>query len=291
MTSVLVLGGTGQVGHEVARALEWLGPIAAPTRRDADLTRPEVVRDLIRSVRPAVVVNAAAYTAVDAAESDRDACFGLNADLPEVLARECREHDALLVHFSSDYVYDGAKRTPYVETDAPNPLSVYGASKLAGDEAIRGIGGRHLIFRTSWVYAARGRNFARTMLRLAHEREEIAVVNDQIGAPTSARAIADGVSSVLRVGAVASGVYHMTAAGETTWFEFAAAILADDPRAADQRRGSLRPITTAEYPTAAARPAYSVLDNTKLASAFGVRLPSWRAQWSSVAAELRGAPL
>jgi dTDP-4-dehydrorhamnose reductase len=295
--TVLVLGGTGQIGHEIIRELAWLGHVAAPTRQDADLEDAGVVRDLVRRVKPTVVVNAAAYTAVDAAESNEAACARLNAELPEILAQECRRIGALLIHFSTDYVFDGTKQIPYVETDATNPLSVYGASKLAGEDAIVDAGGAHLIFRTSWVYAARGRNFALTMLRLAREREELRVVDDQVGAPTSALAIATGVSSVVRrlcdapdfraATEAATGLYHMSAAGSTTWLEFAKTILDDDPQRESQICRSLQPIATSEYPTPAVRPAYSVLDNAKLAEAFGVRLLSWREQWRSVAEELK----
>jgi dTDP-4-dehydrorhamnose reductase len=294
--TVLVLGGTGQIGHEMIRELAWLGQVAAPARHEADLENAGVVRDLIRRVKPSIVVNAAAYTAVDDAESNQAACTRLNAELPEILARECRRLGALLIHFSTDYVFDGTKRAPYVETDATNPLGVYGASKLAGEHAIADAGGAYLIFRTSWVYAARGRNFPLTMLRLSREREELRVVDGRVGAPTSAPAVAAGVSSVLRrlgdatdfriVTEAATGLYHMTAAGSTTWFEFAKTIL-DDERFRDRRMcRSILPIATAEYPTPAARPAYSVLDNTKLAEAFGVRLPSWREQWRLVAGEI-----
>lgn len=291
--AVLVLGGTGQIGYEVVRALAWVGPVAAPTRRDADLEQPDVVRALVRRVKPTVVVNAAGYTAVDAAESDVERCNRLNVALPELLAEECRRIGALLVHFSSDYVFDGAKRTPYVETDQANPLSVYGASKLAGENSVVGAGGTHLVFRTSWVYAARGRNFPLTILRLARERAELRVVNDQIGAPTSAPAIAAAVSDVLRAvhespdREVAAGAYHLSASGSTTWFEFAQTVLADDPHVGEQVCRSLVPIRTAELPTAARRPAYSVLDNTKLGERFGVRLAPWLDQWKAVAGQLR----
>jgi dTDP-4-dehydrorhamnose reductase len=295
--TVLVLGGTGQIGHEIIRELAWLGHVAAPTRQDADLDDGGVVRDLVWRVKPTVVVNAAAYTAVDDAESNEAACARLNAGLPEILAQECRRIGALLIHFSSDYVFDGTKQASYVETDATNPLSVYGASKLAGERAIVDAAGAHLIFRTSWVYAARGRNFPLTMLRLSHEREELRVVDDQVGAPTSAPAIAAGVSSVIRrlcdapdfraATEAATGLYHMSAAGSTTWFEFAKTILDDDPQRESQICRSLQPIATSEYPTRAVRPAYSLLDNAKLAEAFGVRLLSWREQWRSVAEELK----
>jgi dTDP-4-dehydrorhamnose reductase len=288
--AVLVLGGTGQIGHEIVRALAWVGPVAAPSRQDANLEEPDVVRELVRRVKPSVVANAAGYTAVDAAESDSAACNRLNVDLPRVLAEESRRIGALLVHFSSDYVFDGAKRTPYFEDDEPHPLSVYGASKLAGEIAVAEAAGAHLIFRTSWVYAARGRNFPLTILRLAREREELRVVSDQVGAPTSAPAIALAVSEVLRAvhssSEVASGVYHLSAGGSTTWFEFARTILASDPRPGEQVCRAIVPISTAEYPTAARRPAYSVLDDTRLEERFGVRLGSWRDQWQAVATEL-----
>jgi len=290
--AVLVLGGTGQIGHEAVRALAWVGPVAAPTRQDANLEQASVVRELVRRVKPTVIVNAAGYTAVDAAESNVDDCNRLNVELPRVLAEESRRLGALMVHFSSDYVFDGTKRTPYFESDEPNPLSVYGASKLAGEMAVAESAGTYLIFRTSWVYATRGRNFPLTILRLAREREELRIVSDQVGAPTSASAIAAAVSAVLRVvhpaHEVASGVYHLSADGATTWFEFARTIVADDPRPNEQVCRAVLPIATAEYPTAARRPAYSVLDNSKLAERFGVRLASWRDQWQETVVELSG---
>lgn len=295
--NVLVLGGSGQIGHEIVRELAWLGPVTAPARRDADLERPDVVRELVRHVKPDVVVNAAGYTAVDAAESDAEACRRLNAELPEILAECCKSTSALLVHFSSDYVFDGKKRTPYLETDDARPLSTYGASKLAGDRAVESSGAPHLIFRTSWVYASRGRNFVRTMLRLSRERDTLSIVNDQVGAPTSAPAIASAVSQVVRSLAAsdlrgaseeASGLYNLTASGSTTWYEFALAILAADRRRSEQIVREVRPIATSEYPTPARRPAYSVLDNTQLERRFGVRLGSWQDQWRAVAAQLSG---
>jgi dTDP-4-dehydrorhamnose reductase len=293
---VLVFGGTGQIGYEIVRRLAWLGPVTAPTRNDVNLENVGAVREVLRRTKPGLVVNAAAYTGVDAAESNVDACMRLNAHLPSLLADECARLGATLVHFSSDYVFDGTKTTPYTETDQPNPLSVYGVSKLAGDRAVEASHAPHLIFRTSWVYAARGRNFALTMLRLGRERDELLVVNDQIGSPTSAPAIAAGVSDVFRTLAGdatlreaaerASGVYNLTAAGSTTWFEFAKAVLAADPRRSEQRCRVIHPITTAEYRVAAKRPAYSLLDNTKLAERFGIRLASWADEWRSVARTL-----
>ena len=287
MKSILVLGGTGQIGYELTRVLAPTYRVAAPTRDELDVLSARAIDQKILMLRPSIVINAAGYTAVDAAERDGDACRALNVDAPRALAEASRKIGAWFVHFSTDYVFDGEKRTPYLETDEPRPLSVYGQSKLDGERAIEDVGGNYLIFRTSWVYAPRGKNFPLTMLRLAHERAELAVVNDQHGAPTSAGAIAFGVLQVLAK--PVSGVYHMTAAGETTWFEFARRILADDPQRAEQVCREIRPITTAEYPTTARRPAYSVLDDTKLFETFGVRLPAWEEQWSVVARRLSAA--
>lgn len=277
------------------RALDGFRVIA-PSRAELDLESIGDVREMVQRVRPALVVNTAAYTAVDAAESDVERCTRLNAELPGTLAASGRAVGACVVHFSTDYVFDGAKRTPYREDDATNPLSVYGRTKLHGEQAVIDAGGAYLVFRTSWVYAARGRNFALTMLRLAHDREDLRVVNDQIGAPTSARAIARAVADVLTVigrdgelrdgGEAVAGLYHLTAAGATTWFDFARRILADDPLRETQTCRSLTPIMTADYPTAAERPAYSVLDNTKLHDRFGLALPAWETQWQDVAREI-----
>lgn len=286
--TILVIGGTGQIGDELVRELAALGTVVAPSRTELELLSAASIREVIGRVRPAIVVNAAGYTAVDHAESEREICAALNADAPACVAAECRRLGAVLVHFSTDYVFDGTKRTPYVETDRPEPLNVYGQTKLAGEEAVAACGGAHLIFRTSWVYSPRGRNFPGAILRLARERDVLSVVNDQVGAPTSAAAIASGTHEVLRVlarerrdsVAGTSGVYHMTAAGSTTWYEFARTILADDPRRDEQVCRDILPITSAEYPTAAKRPAYSVLDNTKLLERFGVRLPTWKEQWT-----------
>ena len=240
----------------------------------------------MRAIQPAVVVNAAAYTNVDRAESEPELCAQVNADAPAVLADECRKLGAMFLHFSTDYVFDGTKRMPYAETDEPRPLGVYARTKRDGEAAIVAAGGAFMIVRTSWVYGLHGRNFPTTVLRLAREREELAVVDDQTGAPTSASAVSSGVGQVLRSLArgrdtraafeAAAGIYHMTAAGATTWYDFARRILADDPRSTEQICRAVRPISTAQYPTPAPRPAYSVLDNTKLAARFGVQLPSWR---------------
>jgi dTDP-4-dehydrorhamnose reductase len=285
---ILLLGASGQVGHELARELSSLARVSAPTSTELDLSSPDAIREVIRAHRPLLIVNAAAYTAVDAAETDVERCTVLNARAPGVIAEEADRNGAYLVHLSTDYVFDGTKNTPYVETDETNPLGVYGRTKRDGELAIVSSAKRYLIFRTSWVYAARGKNFALTMRRLARERDELAVVKDQIGAPTSAPAIATAICAVLRVlqknpelVTSVSGIYHMTAGGETTWYEFARRILADEPGV------RIRAITTAEFPAPAKRPAYSVLDNEKLFRQFGVRLPRWEDQWSAVAQELR----
>jgi len=256
-----------------------LGEVRAATRHEAELTDEAGLRALVREVRPRAIVNAAAYTAVDRAESEPALAQAVNAEAPRVLAEEAAALGALLVHYSTDYVFDGLKSAPYVESDPTGPLGVYGASKLAGEQAIAASGCRHLVFRTSWVYCARGRNFLLTMRKLLAERDEVRVVNDQRGAPTWARAIAQATAAVLsKVGPGfdlepdADGVYHMTAAGETTWYGFARAILAAMPGSPAVR---LTPIATVEYPTPARRPANSVLSNERLTREFGVRLPAW----------------
>jgi dTDP-4-dehydrorhamnose reductase len=289
---VLVTGAGGQVGAEVARELAGRAEVVARDRAALDIADPASIEAGVRAARPDVIVNCAAYTAVDRAETDREAAHAANAAGPGILAAEARRCGALLVHFSTDYVYDGAKRAPYVETDRVNPLSVYGATKLEGERAIAASGAAHVILRTSWVYGARGKNFLFTMLRLGRERPELRVVDDQRGAPTSSRALARVVREILDRGgdtdelsraevdevAAAGGIYHATAAGSTTWFGFAQAIFEEMQR---QRRldfaaPRLTPITTAEYPTPAKRPANSVMSNERLRAAFGVTLADWR---------------
>lgn len=278
-----MLGGNGQVGRMLRRVLPALGEVIVATRDGAaadvaaDLDQPQALPALVRQIAPDVVVNAAAYTAVDRAESELEAAFRANAEAPAALARRCATTGALLVHYSTDYVFDGRSARPYREDDATAPLGVYGMSKRAGEEAIRASGARHMILRTAWVYAAHGHNFLRTMLRLAGEREELRVVADQVGAPTPAAWIAEATGQLLRQGAQASGTWHLTAAGETSWHGFAQAIM-DEAQAAGllTRRPRVLPITTAEYPTAARRPAYSVLDTAKLQQDFGIAPPAWR---------------
>ncbi len=285
--TIMLLGATGQLGTELARVLPELGAVVTPTRHVAPLHNPDALRSSIRRAQPALVVNAAAYTAVDRAEGERDLARAVNEIAPRVIAEECSALGSLLVHYSTDYVFDGESISPYSEQVPAHPLNVYGETKLAGELAIAATGAQHLIFRTSWLYGAGGHNFLRTMLRLAHERLEIRVVSDQTGSPTSISAVASATMRILgmcrheqgfALPAHASGTYHMTAAGEATWHEFASAIIAADPQHAEQRCRSIVPISTAEYPTPAQRPRYSVMDNTRLASTFGVTLASWQSQ-------------
>jgi dTDP-4-dehydrorhamnose reductase len=265
---ILLTGPTGQVGWELARQLAGLGEVIAPGRPALDLADADAIRAVARELQPDVIVNAAAYTAVDRAEDEPDLAFAINATAPGVLADEAKRLGALLVHFSTDYVFDGTKVEPYTEDDAPAPLSVYGRSKLAGERAIQASGCRHLMLRTSWVYAARGRNFLLTMLRLGIERPELKVVDDQRGAPTWARDIAAATVQVLTD--PPNGLFHLTAGGATTWHGFACEIM---------RLAGLTPVVhrlrSDEYPVAARRPANSVLDNTRLREAAGVVMPAW----------------
>lgn len=284
---ILLLGANGQVGHELRRALAPLGNIACTTRNGilddgtpcnvADFDDPASLLALVERVAPDVVVNAAAYTAVDRAETERDAAFRVNAEAPGELARACADRDALLVHYSTDYVFDGTGTRPYREDDPTAPLGVYGASKLAGEQAIRGSGARHLILRTAWVYAAHGRNFLLTMLRLARERDELRVVADQVGTPTSAALIADTTAGLLSQPFRDSGLWHLTARGHTSWHGFATAIMEEaTARGLLDRAPRVVPIATAEYPTPARRPAYSCLDTAHLSRDFAIELPGWR---------------
>ena len=283
---ILVLGANGQVGHELARSLGPLGNIVATTRSGvlngsacemADFDQPDSLSSLIDRVSPDIVVNAAAYTAVDKAESEPGAAFRANAEAPGKLAKACAENDILLVHYSTDYVFDGQGVRPYRENDPTAPLGVYGASKLAGEQAIEASGGRHFIFRTAWVYGNHGANFMRTMLRLGAERDELRVVADQIGTPTPAALIADVTARIVASSSQAYGTFHLTAGGQTSWHTFATEIFHNA-----QRHGLLArvprvlPITTAEYPTPARRPAYSCLDTSALRKTFDIPLPDWK---------------
>ncbi|MDN7617112.1 dTDP-4-dehydrorhamnose reductase [Burkholderia cepacia] len=293
---ILVTGANGQVGWELVRALQPLGEVVAATRHVVDLGDAAAVDAYVDTLAPDLVVNAAAYTAVDLAEDEPEAAFAVNRDAVGALAQAARERGALLIHFSTDYVFDGSKRTPYVESDAVCPLNVYGASKLAGEQAIADAGGDWLVFRTSWVYASRGQNFLRTMLRLGANREALSVVSDQFGAPTSARMIADLTAHAAakalaerRAGSFTSGLYHMTAQGETTWHAFAEAIFAGARSLSPQIDLAIRevkPIPAAEYPAKTARPTFSVLDNTRFDERFGLHRPQWSDGLALVLAEL-----
>jgi dTDP-4-dehydrorhamnose reductase len=298
---ILLTGKTGQVGSELLRLLPRLGEVVAPGRHELDLLDTNSIRRAVREIRPELIVNAAAYTAVDVAESQEADAYAINANAPAVFAEEAKKIGAEIVHYSTDYVFDGLKRTPYEETDRTAPISVYGKTKLAGEQAIVMSGVPHLIFRTAWVYARQGRNFLLTILRLATEKEELRIVRDQSGTPTWSREIAmatvkilvqitnrsSNASTVPQI----SGIYHLTAGGETTWYDFACAILEEaaciSPEVpwfaeATKRRpiiaSGILPITTAEYPTPASRPACSVLSNSRLNRTFGYHLPDWRTQ-------------
>ena len=279
---ILLLGAAGQVGMELVPRLAALGRVVAATRADADLERAEELVALVRRVEPAVVVNAAAYTAVDDAERDEARCLRVNTDAPAVLAQEAARLGAPIVHFSTNYVFDGNAATPYVEDDPIAPLGVYGATKAAGEVAVQAANPAHLILRTSAVYAPTGRNFVRRILALAREREELQVVDDQLVAPTPAFALADATVTMLGHLLAARrddlfGVYHLTSAGAATWFAVAERILALDPAPGEQRTTRLRPVRSEAFPTPARRPLNGLLNNDKAMRRFGVALPSWDA--------------
>jgi dTDP-4-dehydrorhamnose reductase len=277
---ILLIGKNGQVGWELCRTLAPLAEVVAVDYPEINLADTPALRQLVAGTRPAVVVNAAAYTAVDKAETEAELCRQINAVAPGVLAEEAKKIGALMVHYSTDYIFDGTKTSPYVETDAPNPLGAYGRTKLEGDRAVKASGADHLIFRLCWVYGARGQNFMLTMQRLAREREKLRVVGDQFGCPTWSRMIAETTALALKqvlAGADRSafnGEYHLAAGGQTDWHEFASRIIEWMPEA-ERKCRAVESITTPEYPTPAKRPAYSVLDCGKLQKTFGLRLPHW----------------
>lgn len=285
---ILLIGKDGQVGGELMRSLAPLGEVTATGRGEMDLASDDSIRAVVRRVRPQLIVNAAAYTAVDTAESQPEAAQRINADAVATLAAEAKSVGAAMIHYSTDYVFDGAKMGPYVEDDAPHPLGVYGRTKLAGELALAQAGIPYLVLRTSWVYGARGRNFLLTILRLAAEKPELRIVDDQIGAPTASFEIADVTAAVVRRwmsgagadDAAQSGIYHLTAVGETSWYGFAAEALR--AAAGSKNFARLIPISTADYPTAAARPKNSRLDCGKLEKVFGVRLPEWKVSLAAV---------
>ncbi len=277
---ILVIGKNGQVGWELRRTLAALGRVVAVDYPDIDLTDGASIRRWVRETAPAVVINAAAYTAVDKAETETALCLKINGVAPGILAEEAKKRSALMVHYSTDYVFDGTKPAPYGEDDPPNPLGAYGRAKRAGDQAVQSMAANHLVFRLCWVYGARGQNFLLTMQRLARERERLRVVRDQVGCPTWSRMIAEATALALQQvlsapdPAAFTGVYHLAAAGQTSWHGFAARIIEGMPEA-ERKCRAVEAITTAEYPTPAKRPANSVLDCGKLQRTFGLRLPDW----------------
>ena len=291
---ILVTGSTGQVGSAILRALEpfieTAGPVHAPNRAALNLSNPASIRNVVRELRPRWIVNPAAYTAVDKAETNRVAAFDVNAEAPGVLGEEAKRIGAGVIHFSTDYVFDGLNPLPYLESDGPNPASVYGASKLAGEQALAASGAQHIILRTSWVYGATGKNFLLTILRLARERSEMKVVADQHGAPTSSRDLAALTLHILSEYADLSevgGLYHATSRGETTWHGFAAESIRQarelNPRAS---YAVMLPIPTSEYPTPAKRPANSRLNCTRLAKNLKFTFPQWQFSLRDVMTEL-----
>jgi len=277
--NILLFGANGQLGSKLKSLLAVKGTVHSVGHAELDLRNLPALRTLILETKPALIVNAAAYTAVDAAESDADNARLVNTEAPRVMAEAARECQALLVHYSTDYVFDGAAHTPYTEASPVSPLGVYGATKLAGELAVAGSGAAHLILRTAWLYSNRGKNFLNTMLRLAAERDELRVVNDQTGCPTYADLVAEASARMLD-GMYAGGVvrlercglYHLTCQGETTWWSFAKRII---ELTGFGERVRVTAITTADYPTPVKRPAYSVLSNAKLERVFGIRLPDW----------------
>lgn len=300
MAVILLTGSSGQVGGELLKTLAPLGKIVAPPRTELDLADPLAVRDVVRSLRPRWIVNPAAYTAVDKAESEQDLAYAINCSAVKAIGEEAREIGAGVIHFSTDYVFDGTKSEPYREEDATGPMSVYGASKLAGEQALAASGAAHAIFRTSWVYGATGKNFLRTILRLAREREVVRIVADQHGAPTWSRDLARMATHVIarvesetagkKLGEASikwSGIYHAAGYGETTWHGFAAeAVRLAGEREPGTKFANIEAISTAEYPTPAKRPANSRLNCAKLAGTFGWRMMDWPESLREVMAEL-----
>ncbi len=299
---ILVAGATGQVGGQLVETLAPLGEVIAPGRAELDLASAESIRHVIREVRPRWIVNPAAYTAVDKAESEPELAYAINAEAVRVLGEEARKIGAAVIHFSTDYVFDGKASSPYTETDVTAPTSVYGVSKLAGERALSESGAAHMIFRTSWVYGAQGKNFLLTILKLAREKETLRVVADQHGAPTWSRDLAEMTAHVIRrcedasgqyrkklPEAVASlgGIYHAAGSGETTWYEFAReAIQLQQKCEPEKRFAEIVPISTAAYPTPARRPANSRLDCSKLQERLGWRMMDWRESLYKVLTEL-----
>ncbi len=289
--NVLLLGANGQLGVELQKTFAPITNLRACTRADVDLGNPDQIRDAVAALRPFLILNAAAYTAVDRAELEPELAAAVNARGPRILAEEAKKAGSLLVHYSTDYVFDGSKPGAWNEEDSTGPLNVYGKTKLAGEQAIVEAGGKHLIFRTSWLFSPHGRNFMLTILQLARQREELEIVDDQFGGPTSAQAVAEATKVVVdRVLSRADGLpengpglYHMTCGGSTSWCGFAAAILELARGSMDVRTAKVKGISSGEYPCAARRPRNSVLSNRKLNEHFAIRLPDWQAALAQAA--------
>ena len=290
MTRILLTGSTGQVGWELQRSLMSLGQVITTARKVSspglhmDIAQPDTIRHIIREVQPDLIVNPAAYTAVDKAEIEPELAMTVNGIAPGVIAEEAKLIGAGVIHYSTDYVFNGSQAKHYTEQDEPDPQNIYGKTKLAGEKAIQAVDVPHLILRTSWVYGLRGKNFLLTMLKLAREREELKVVDDQVGAPTWSRMIAEFTAQILsqetqdivRNLSSNSGIYHLTATGQTSWYGFAKAIFEYDPNPSQQKLKNLVAISTSQYPTPAKRPAYSSLNTHKITSTFGLALPDWQ---------------
>jgi dTDP-4-dehydrorhamnose reductase len=294
LNRILVIGKDGQVGFELLRSLAGQGQVIAVDIEQVDLSKPDSIRRTVRESSPNLIVNAAAYTAVDQAESEQELALAVNGMAPGILAEEAKRLGAALIHYSTDYVFDGSKAAPYTEDDEPRPINVYGRTKRAGEQAIQAVDAPHLILRTSWIYGMRGKNFLLTMLRLARERDELMVVDDQVGAPTWCRALAEATSDILKslgygqpgfrdACAEQRGIYNISAAGQTSWYGFAAAIFANAARVqsglsacALDRIPVLKPIPTERYPLPARRPRNSLLENAKLQRVFGLVMPDWK---------------
>ena len=295
-TDILLLGADGQVGWELRRSLLSVGKVTAITRQDCTLTDKAAVTALIANLKPDIIVNAAAYTAVDLAESESEQAYALNRDLPALLGELARQRDILLVDYSTDYVFDGSKREPYFEYDQSSPANIYGASKLAGLQALQASGCRHLVFRVSWVYSARRGNFIKTILRLAAERDELAIVSDQIGSPTPASLIADVTANcllLLAAGIGQTGVYHLAPTGQTSWHGLAQEIVRHGQSlgiALTTKSENIKPTPTSGYPTPAQRPANSVMNTDKLQQAFQLQLPDWREPLAHLLQEISASP-
>jgi dTDP-4-dehydrorhamnose reductase len=291
---VLLLGSGGQLGVELKRVFAPHAELVPCDRSQVDLAREESLRDIVRTIKPRIILNAAAYTAVDKAESEPELAMAINGVAPAILAQEALDQNALFIHYSTDYVFDGSKRAPWLETDRPAPLNVYGKTKLAGENAVRAIGGKYLIFRTSWVFSAIGHNFLRTILRLAAQQDELNIIEDQIGAPTSSAALANAtLDAVCRAEDILnlkdfplSGIYHMVCEGSTSWYGFARQILEDlAPKL--KRVPRINGISSGEYACAALRPKNSILSTLKLRETFSVYLPDWKEALKTVELNLK----